>query len=60
MAEYIEITDNIISLVKYTKINSFIDGLSKINIIHHFISEQINNQIRIIKFMVKKKKLNTL
>lgn len=59
MAEYIEITDNIISLVKYTKINSFIDGLSKINIIHHFISEQINNQIRILKFMVNTTTLNT-
>lgn len=58
MAEYIEITDNIISLVKYTKINSFIDGLSKINIIHHFISEQINNQIRILKFMVNTTTLN--
>lgn len=52
MAEYIEITDNIISLVKYTQINSFIDGLSKLNIIHHFITEQINNQIRVLKFMV--------
>ena len=52
MAQYIEITDNIISLVKYTHINSFADGLSKLNIIHHFIANQINNQIRILKFMV--------
>ena len=59
MAEYIEITDNIISLIKYTKINSFADGLSKINIIHHFISEQINNQIRILKFIVNTTTLNT-
>ena len=59
MAEYIEITDNIISLIKYTKINSFADGLSKINIIHHFISEQINNQIRILKFMVNTTTLST-
>ena len=58
MAEYIEITDNIISLVKYTQINSFIDGLSKLNIIHHFITEQINNQIRVLKFMVNTTNLN--
>jgi hypothetical protein len=58
MAEYIEITDNIITLVKYTQINSFNDGLSKLNIIHHFITEQINNQIRILKFMANTTSLN--
>ena len=58
MAEYIEITDNIISLVKYTQINSFVDGLSKLNIIHHFVTEQINNQIRVLKFMVNTTNLN--
>lgn len=58
MAEYIEITDNIISLIKYTQINSFIDGLSKLNIIHHFITEQINNQIRVLKFMINTTNLN--
>ena len=60
MTEYIEITDNIISLVKYTQIKSFNDGLTKINIIHHFITEQINNQIRILKFMANTTSLNTL
>jgi hypothetical protein len=60
MTEYIEITDNIISLVKYTQIKSFNDGLTKINIIHHFITEQINNQIRILKFMANTTILNTL
>ena len=54
MAEYIQITDNIIKLVKYTTIDSYEDGLSKLNIIHHFIIEQINQQNHINKYMINK------
>ena len=51
MSKYIEIPDNIISLIKYTNIHSFNDGLTKLNIIHHFITSIINNQIHILTFM---------
>ena len=52
MSRYIQITDNIITLIRHTQINSYEDGLQKINIIHHFIVEQINNQIHILKYLV--------
>jgi len=51
MAEYIQITDSIIALVKLTSISSYADGLSKLNIIHHFITDLINTQIHALKFM---------
>ena len=59
MSKYIQIPDNIITLVKFTNIKSFEDGLTKINIIHHFMTNEINNQIKILKFMVNTINLNS-
>ena len=51
MAQYIYIPDILIKTVKMTNINGFEDGLSKLNIIAHLFTNNVNSQIEMLNYM---------
>jgi len=51
MEEFIIIPDVIISAIKKTEVKDFESGIQKLNILYHFLNENINNQIKTAHYM---------
>lgn len=51
MAQYIHIPDILIKTVKMTSADGFEDGLSKLNIIAHLFTNNVNSQIEMLNYM---------